>query len=125
MEQVPGFREKIDKLSETSFLDLFLEEASSYGYVCQDFVMRHGDWSELQRDRIYVVGLDDEIGGMTEVINIVQEAKNFRVIWPPTKLVGTVIDPHRVRDYRQDIGRPMRGVARRQLRKDHYRQLMA
>jgi hypothetical protein len=52
--------------------------------------------------RIYIVGLDDTMGGargITEVVKIVQDISTYKLLTQPLPLLGTIIAQQRVRTY--------------------------
>ncbi len=57
--------------------------------------------------RIYVVGLDDTMGGsrgILEVVKAAEDAMSFRRLTPTQPLIGTVLDPARHREHNKVAG---------------------
>jgi len=93
VENVCGFTRRMPK-STQSYLDVFIEATAALGFAVR--AMRHNAsvWSEWPRDRIWIIGVSDELGGPQGadlIAATVEEIFTYRRINPPTPVVGTIL----------------------------------
>jgi len=94
IEEVPEFN-TLDGVTGRSYLEHFVKQGEDAGYSVCVFDICHGVFCELQKRRLWIVGISAKQGGqlgLVSVRNAIDEVLRLRKMYSPSKLIGEVIN---------------------------------